>query len=1541
MEQQQREAAELQKVREEQQAIALKLQQEQNALLLQQVDDLNKQVISLRSSKAASKLSSKMITPNPELDSVTFTPASQERQSETVRALASHTPSEQKTDKQEPEPIKADPTVSNPFSAICENQSAPDEKQVNQSKDDKSRTTDFSNIPSDIESLSSNNEVKTTKSDKTSVQSKTDSNPPKKESPAKNKSVKEPSTKNDSTKSEARSPSKSDRKSSVSKSKPEQPPKKLKEFKSRINQDEEELYGSGEDEYVPKRTEKQPPGPVDSKKLISKKELTQAQKKQLDSMNLGFDYDEALKLLKTVNGASKKISSRIARVSGIQAQLAHFPIESATDTQLILLKSLGLALTQTKFDEFDLASGVPLIDRAETIKQILSSFGQSNGMHSIVGCMGINEGDQTIGFHPSFACALGSCTTAAHIKLLSDDVRSIGNMLKDIANAFNLAIPVDQRLKKFYQFISSQMKIWVPFDLHVKVHDMIVPVLPLLNKTRYRYAGEVMQVKLWSKTYDAIIPLVTYRDFEINSKKSVEQFKLMRFVSIPTANVEKLKPESSGSIPVDRISKTKPKNGPKAHTTADGVTITDFGSWRKIESVIGSENVLHYFRRHDKVCKAKGCTGVKGCWNSRCPRMVKHLIASNTDVFLDENAYPPMPTISEKDEEQETGSVSSKEERQLTKNNAPQDQEFNNHQMEPSKPQPEKQVKTDQKEDAKAQKTKIFEPNIKPRAGLRRIGEHQNQEEFATHRVVTSYRIDLTSVEKIVFATGEQYCQKFKQYGLYNDDWGYAHPYPDVVVKHMEVVGAHQTRLDQALTFRLQYAILQIAFRICGKATVVHKGYSTKILDLEKSKPGHLIFSRSLKAFINTLVDGTINVDEAQMVCWGIDETTHDCVQFVNSRAKRYGLSAEALKPNGEIALSCDAILSGIEAAMGRKLATDAQKFMLLHALNARREQVYFVLRSQRIDLYDTRYQNYYEEQNGQDDDDEDEDEMGNLGRRANGQNQNGHVAGNNGYRNVTQHNNGQQRGGNNAGNQQRSIMPFAETNEGLAYMIESGDVIVPPPLRNTTEALYDPVPQFGETVRVHYIFDKDDLTISSKFTQSEKEREAAYAASKHLRSTYHQEAPLGGPKSSSLIWHPEKAVEYINPVSDMVPSQQRNSWVNAGGFFANKATKQVNATADINADIIVGVNYEEPRTYRPNFDHTSWALQNWKSILLKLRGSGAHARFQIEAYSLRCDLIAAHMLYEPIKIGERMPVKSVVKISNSAKRVKYWVLPYAAGLMASQSFPSFFAWFESENICNGANNDLKNEEAGRLYDMLNSGISTGWNNQGDSRKPTFVITGHTAEHIRWALQSARITTTWRSSDIGKPAHFLPWWGLINEPVDLQGNQIQATDEAPMQVVVLTPFHDFQSMSATVELLPGLERGQLADGSSASYWEVTDVVEYDQKFQPVFTFATPDTVLGEELHGIMNKFGKTLRFLNAVNDPDYRQNGTPFEDALAGCGQPLYDQIAVAKASSCVSLSFNIAVHYYPTVYKWVERDQKEPAPLGAFTTLDIRKSLD
>lgn len=86
-------------------------------------------------------------------------------------------------------------------------------------------------------------------------------------------------------------------------------------------------------------------------------------------------------------------------------------------------------------------------------------------------------------------------------------------------------------------------------------------------------------------------------------------------------------------------------------------------------------------------------------------------------------------------------------------------------------------------------------------------------------------------------------------------------------------------------------------------------------------------------------------------------------------------------------------------------------------------------------------------------------------------------------------------------------------------------------------------------------------------------------------------------------------------------------------------------------------------------------------------------------------------MLYEPIRIGERMPTKSTVKVFNSARGVKYWVLPYNAGMMSSMSFAAFYQWFESENICNSGDNTIKNDEAGRLYDMLVTGTSARWRN--------------------------------------------------------------------------------------------------------------------------------------------------------------------------------------------------------------------------------------
>lgn len=235
--------------------------------------------------------------------------------------------------------------------------------------------------------------------------------------------------------------------------------------------------------------------------------------------------------------------------------------------------------------------------------------------------------------------------------------------------------------------------------------------------------------------------------------------------------------------------------------------------------------------------------------------MVKHLHRANYGLFLDESEFPPMPTISEKAEEYEDESVKSNEEHSLVKSNS--------HQMEESVP-PEKPAEYNQQQSVvKPLKQPTFGPSIKPRGGVRRAEVNEIVPEKASHVAVISYRLNLSAAEKIVFSTGETYCRAIKQYGLYNNTWGFKHPYPDVIVQHIESIGANGVHLDEALTFRLQYAILQIAFRICGKGIVLNRAYSPKILDIEKSKPDRLIFSRTLKAFINTLVDGAITLNEA------------------------------------------------------------------------------------------------------------------------------------------------------------------------------------------------------------------------------------------------------------------------------------------------------------------------------------------------------------------------------------------------------------------------------------------------------------------------------------------------------------------------------------------------------------------------------------------------------------------------------------------------------------------------------------------------------
>jgi len=77
--------------------------------------------------------------------------------------------------------------------------------------------------------------------------------------------------------------------------------------------------------------------------------------------------------------------------------------------------------------------------------------------------------------------------------------------------------------------------------------------------------------------------------------------------------------------------------------------------------------------------------------------------------------------------------------------------------------------------------------------------------------------------------------------------------------------------------------------------------------------------------------------------------------------------------------------------------------------------------------------------------------------------------------------------------------------------------------------------------------------------------------------------------------------------------------------------------------------------------------------VLIKYRGAGAHARFQIEACSLRNDMIAAHLLYEPIMVGARIPVRSEIMLYNVRRGFRVFFLPFAAGFMASLSFQAFY----------------------------------------------------------------------------------------------------------------------------------------------------------------------------------------------------------------------------------------------------------------------------
>lgn len=283
------------------------------------------------------------------------------------------------------------------------------------------------------------------------------------------------------------------------------------------------------------------------------------------------------------------------------------------------------------------------------------------------------------------------------------------------------------------------------------------------------------------------------------------------------------------------------------------------------------------------------------------------------------------------------------------------------------------------------------------------------------------------------------------------------------------------------------------------------------------------------------------------MVCWGVDRTTLDCVQFVNSQVKKLGLSAEALRPDGEVAKSCDSIMLRLEAVMGQRTTTNAQRFMLLHSLGAYREQVILVMRSQNVRLYDDRYQNYDDEDSEQDESEESEDELENLGRRDhNTDRPRPREQNNDGYRNVTQHNNQQQRGNNRAIEQAGQVVAYHDSPEGI---LEANERTYGPGVRDIEVKLFDPVNTYGRLLRVHYIFNENDMSIDSKYPLADKEREAAFVAAKHLRSTYQDIGLNGGPKSSALIRDPDNLHDAVLPVCDNVWSPMRQEWNNRAIF--------------------------------------------------------------------------------------------------------------------------------------------------------------------------------------------------------------------------------------------------------------------------------------------------------------------------------------------------------------------------------------------------------
>lgn len=123
--------------------------------------------------------------------------------------------------------------------------------------------------------------------------------------------------------------------------------------------------------------------------------------------------------------------------------------------------------------------------------------------------------------------------------------------------------------------------------------------------------------------------------------------------------------------------------------------------------------------------------------------------------------------------------------------------------------------------------------------------------------------LDVSDAHRYTFDNAQKVVATIKEYARTNNSWGANRPYPGILKEHKDITGPADNLLDEVITFRLQYVILQLAYRFCGVSALMAKNLPTRMLNLEKTTPDSQRLSTTLVGFINSLREGQLTVAEA------------------------------------------------------------------------------------------------------------------------------------------------------------------------------------------------------------------------------------------------------------------------------------------------------------------------------------------------------------------------------------------------------------------------------------------------------------------------------------------------------------------------------------------------------------------------------------------------------------------------------------------------------------------------------------------------------